>query len=111
MNAALTIFVTVSVVLLLLLAGCGSSSGPSDGDVLISLTDTVIVPAYQELALEAGRSEAVRQYAGRRAQRCILGHSTTILACGARGLDAFGSDVVRSSNGPSLHQPAGFVAN
>ena len=53
MNAALTIFVTVSVVLLLLLAGCGSSSGPSDRDVLISLKDTVIVPAYQELALEA----------------------------------------------------------
>ena len=53
MNAALTIFVTVPVVLLTLLVGCGSSSGPSDRGVLISLTDTVIVPAYQELALEA----------------------------------------------------------
>ncbi len=49
MNAASTIFVTVPVGLLLLLAGCGSSSGPSDRDVLISLTDTVIVPAYQDL--------------------------------------------------------------
>ena len=53
MNAALTIFVTVPVVLVLLLAGCGSSSGPSDRDVLISLTDKVIVPAYQEVASEA----------------------------------------------------------
>ena len=53
MNAALTIFVTVPVVLLTLLAGCGSSSGPSDRGVLINLTDMVIVPAYQELALEA----------------------------------------------------------
>ena len=53
MNAALTIFVTVPVVLLLLLSGCGSSSGPSDRDVLISLADEVIVPAYQGLALEA----------------------------------------------------------
>ena len=53
MNAALTIFVTGPVVLLFLLSGCGSSSGPSDRDVLISLTDTIIVPAYQELALKA----------------------------------------------------------
>ena len=53
MNAALTIFVTVPVVLLLLLSGCGSSSGPLDRDVLISLTDEVIVPAYQGLTSEA----------------------------------------------------------
>ena len=65
MNAALTIFVTVPVVLLLLLAGCGSSSDPSDRDVLISLTDTVIVPAYQELALEAaGLKQSVNALCG-----------------------------------------------
>ncbi len=65
MNDALTIFVTVPVVLLLLLAGCGSSSGPSDRDVLISLTDTVIVPAYQELALEAaGLKQSVNTLCG-----------------------------------------------
>ena len=36
-------------VLLVSLAACGSS-GPSDQDVLISLTDTVIVPAYEDAA-------------------------------------------------------------
>ena len=106
MNAALTIFVTVPVVLLLLLAGCGSSRGPSDRDVLISLTDDGHCSRLPRTCLGGCRSEAVRQYAVRRAQHCILGHSTTILACGARSLDAFGSDVVRSSNGSSLHQPA-----
>ena len=41
------------VALLLILSGCGSDSGPSDREVLISMTDDVIVPAYQELERES----------------------------------------------------------
>ena len=44
---------TLSMALLFLLAGCGSNGGPSDRDVLISLTDTVIVPAYQDVSQDA----------------------------------------------------------
>ena len=36
-----------------LFSACGSSKGPSDKDVLISLTDEVIVPAYQAVASDA----------------------------------------------------------
>lgn len=60
MKYALAICVSVLVALLLLLAGCGSSSGPSDREVLISLTDEVIVPTYQELTQEtAGLKQSV----------------------------------------------------
>ena len=38
----------------LLVAAC-ASSGPSDGDVLISLTDEVIVPAYEAVARDMAR--------------------------------------------------------
>ena len=37
-------------VLLLALAGCSSDDAPSDRDVLISLTDEVVFPAYESLA-------------------------------------------------------------
>ncbi len=41
-------------VLLFLLAACGSRA-PSDQDVLVSLTDTVIVPSYQGAAQDAAK--------------------------------------------------------
>ena len=44
---------SICALALLLLAGCGSDSGPSDKDVLVSLTDRVIVPAYQDVARDA----------------------------------------------------------
>ena len=44
---------TVFVALLLIQTGCRSAGGPSDREVLISLTDDIIVPAYQELERES----------------------------------------------------------
>ena len=49
MKLSFVICATAFVALLLIQSACGSSSGPSDKDVLISLTDDVIVPAYQDL--------------------------------------------------------------
>ena len=53
MKALSSILATLSFALLLLLVGCGSNGGPSDGEVLVSLTDQVIVPAYQNVAQDA----------------------------------------------------------
>ena len=54
---SLATVMSMVVVLLAILGGCGSNSGPSDRDVLISLTDQVIVPAYQQLAEESSLLE------------------------------------------------------
>lgn len=43
-------FLPVVSLILVALAGCASGGGPSDRDVLISLTDEVVVPAYESLA-------------------------------------------------------------
>ncbi len=65
MKLALAICASAPVVFLLFLTGCGSSSGPSDREVLISLTDEVIVPAYQELGREtASLNQAVNTLCG-----------------------------------------------
>ena len=53
LKLAIAICVTAAVVLLLILTACASTSGPSDKDVLIGLTDEVILPAYQQLAEES----------------------------------------------------------
>ena len=44
--------VLAALALPVILAGCGPG-GPSDGEVLISLTDEVVVPAYQDVAATA----------------------------------------------------------
>ena len=48
-------FVPVVSLLLVALTGCASGGGPPDRDVLISLTDEVVVPAYESLAQEMAR--------------------------------------------------------
>lgn len=55
MKLLFAICATVFVALFLIQSGCGSSDGPSDRDVLISLTDDVIVPAFQDLELRTAQ--------------------------------------------------------
>ena len=55
MKVLSSILATHSIALLILLAGCGSNGAPSDRDVLISLTDNVIVRAYQDLERETAQ--------------------------------------------------------
>ncbi len=44
----------VSIVIVLLVVACGSG-GPSDKDVMISLTDNVVIPAYETVAEDASQ--------------------------------------------------------
>ena len=50
MRRVLALSLPVMGVLILTLAGCSSEDVASDGDVVISLTDEVVVPAYESLA-------------------------------------------------------------
>ena len=110
MRRVLALSLPVMGVLILTLAGCSSEDVASDGDVLISLTDEVVVPAYESLAQDMAQLNRDVNALCDAPSDSSLEAAPAVLAKCQSLLGKVGSNVVRAGYGQALRQAGGLVA-
>ena len=105
--------IVILPLLLCLLAGvaCAAEPPPSRQDVLVSLTDLVIVPRFQSVADEMNGLKNALHTPLRRPVARDAGRRADGVAGRPRPLDALAGDVVRAGNGTTFAFTGGLVAH
>ena len=91
----------LAALLLVLLAGCGEEAA-SEEDVLISLTDEVILPGYRTAASEVDELRQALESLCAAPSDSALAEAQAGLARGARGLVAYRGLGIRAADGSTI---------